>query len=144
MQAATSRAIPIDPEKIPGMLATLCSYEAWLGPYHPQTLSLLTQVGIAYWQAGDARAALPVLEGAVRDLGGHLRPDHELRMQALAALRDLLMATRDWDRAAAVQSELLRCQILSLGSDHPQTAATRASLAAILLEKGSNGTAGEV
>jgi len=137
MQAATTSTTSIDPGEIPGMLATLCSYEAWLGPYHPQTLSLLTQVGIAYLHAGETGYALPVLERAVRDLGNHLRPDHELRLQALTALGDLLLSTRDFDRAASAQSELLRCQILRLGSDHPQTVATRASLAAILLE--SNG-----
>src|SRR5215471_8559082 len=143
MQAATTSTISIDAGEIPGMLATLCSYEAWLGPYHPQTLSLLVQVGIAYLHAGEAVYALPVLERAVRDLGNHLRPDHELRLQALAALCDLLVATRDFDRAAAAQSELLRCQSLSLGSDHPQTVATRASLVTILLQQGDGGTVRE-
>jgi len=135
MHADTTAATSIDPGEIPGMFATLCSYEAWLGPYHPQTLSLLTQVGIACLHAGQAGHALPVLERAVRDLGNHLRPDHELRLRALRALRDLFVATHDFARAGAVQSELLRCKTLSLGSDHPETAATRATLADILLQK---------
>jgi len=141
MQTAAPSTTSIDPGEIPGMLATLCSYEAWLGPYHPQTLSLLTQVGIAYLRAGETGYALPMLERAVRDLGSH---DHELRLQALEALRDLLVAAQDFDRAAAAHSELLRCQILGLGSDHPRTVATRASLAAILLQKRNGGTVREV
>lgn len=135
MEIATASKISIDPGEIPGMMATLCSYEAWLGPYHPQTLHLLTQVGIAYLRAGEAAYALPVLERAIRDAGNHLRPDHELRLQALAALRDLFVAAGEFDRAGAAQSELLRCHVLSLGSDHPQTAETRATLGAILLRK---------
>jgi len=134
MQTVTNPEVSIDRGEIPSMLATLCSYEAWLGPYHPQTMHLLAQVGIAYLHIGDAGHALPFLESAVRDLGNHLRPDHALRLHALAALRDLFVAERDFDRARAAQSELLRCKILSLGNDHPETVAARAALAAILLQ----------
>ena len=135
MQADTTHGISVDPGEIPSMLATFFSYEAWLGPYHPQTLCLLTRIGIAYSEAGNAGRALPFLERAVRDLGDHLRPEHELRLQALAALGDLLVSTGDSDRAVTAHEELLRCQILSMGRDHPQTIATRESLTALLLQK---------
>ena len=74
------------------MLATLGSYENWLGPYHPQTLFLLTQVAIGYWQAGDSVHARPLLERIIKDLGGHWDGDDGLRLRAVAALRDLLIA----------------------------------------------------
>ena len=54
--------IPIEPADLPSMLATLYSYESWLGPYHPQTLRLMAQVAIGYWQAGEAAYARPLLE----------------------------------------------------------------------------------
>ncbi len=91
------------------MVATLCSYESWFGPYHPQTLCLMTQVAIAYWQAGEPQAR-PLLERVVWDLGRHLGADHALRLRALAALGDLLVAERDFERSASVQRELLECQ----------------------------------
>ena len=75
------------------MLATLCSYERCFGPYHPQTLSLTAQLAIAYLAArGKPSYARPLLERSVRDLGRYLGREQELRVQALAALRELLLA----------------------------------------------------
>lgn len=128
-------AMPIDRNELPSMLATLCSYENRFGPYHPQTLRLMTQVAIAYWQAGESAHARPLLERAVKDLGRYLTRDHDLRLRAIATLRDLLVAQRDYERAGAVQRKLLDCQIQRLGSEHPGTRAARTTLAMILLEK---------
>ena len=116
------------------MLATLFSYESRFGPYHPQTLRLMAQVAIAYWQAGESGYARPLLERAVGDLSRHVGRSHDLRLWAIAVLRDLFVAQRDYERAGAVQKELLECQVERLGGDHPETLATRAGLAAILLE----------
>ena len=116
------------------MLATLCSYENFFGPYHPQTLALMTQLAIAYSQSGDLGRARPLLERAVRDLDRHAGRDHDLRLRAIAALRDVLVAQREYKRAAALQQELLDRQIQSLGKDHPDTHASRAELAGILLQ----------
>jgi hypothetical protein len=49
----------------------------------------MTMVAIALWQAGEPQAR-PLLERAIRDLGRHLGTDRELRLRAIAALRDLL------------------------------------------------------
>jgi hypothetical protein len=134
MQTAAS-AIPIDRDEIPSMLATLCSYESWFGPYHPQTLGLMAQIGFAYRQFGEFDRALPLLERVARDLGQRLGRDNDLRMRAMTALREVLIAQRDYERAGAVQREFLECQIQRVGSDHPETLAARAMLANILLEE---------
>jgi hypothetical protein len=120
--------------ELPGMLATLCSYENLFGPYHPQTLCLMAEVANAYWQVGELGHARPLLEKAVRDLGRHLGAGHDLRLRALASLRDLFVAQRDYERAGAAQRELLECQVQRLGSDHSETLAARARLATILFE----------
>jgi hypothetical protein len=125
---------PIHQTELPGMLATLCSYENLFGPYHPQTLRLMAEIANAYWQAGELGHARPLLERAVRDLGRHLGTGHDLRLRALAALRDLFVAQGDYERAGAAQRELLECQIRRLGSDHSETLAARARLATILFE----------
>jgi hypothetical protein len=124
----------IDRTELPSMLATLCSYENLFGPYHPQTLRLMAEVANAYWQVGELGHARPLLERAVRDLGRHLGAEHELHLRAIAALRDLFIAQRDYERAGVAQRDLLECQIRRLGSDHSETQAARAYLALILFE----------
>ena len=134
MQTSMILAPPIERSELPSMLATLCSYESWLGPYHPQTLRLMAQVAVAYWQAGEPGRARPLLERVVRDVGRYFGRDHDLRLEAIVTLRDLLVAHQDYERAGAVQRELLECQIQRLGRDHPETLAARANLAMILLK----------
>jgi hypothetical protein len=126
------------------MVATLCWYDSFFGPYHPQTLCLMAQVAFAYWQVGEPDHARPMLERAVKDLGRFLGREDGIRLRAIATLRDLLVAQDDYERAGALQNELLECQIQSLGSDHPDTLATRANFAMILLENVSCDSTREV
>ena len=135
MEHPATAAISIDRAELPSMLATLCSYECLLGPYHPQTLGLMAHVAIAHWQAGENHRARILLERAVRDLGRYLGRDHDLRLGALATLRDLLLDQRDYERAGAIQAEILDCQIQRLGGDHPDTRATRERLVMMLMER---------
>jgi hypothetical protein len=135
MQYAAGTARPADPADLPSMLATLCSYEGLFGPYAPQTLCLMAQVGNACSQAGEFEYARYLLEKVVRDVGRYLGQDHNLRLRAIAALRDIFVAQRDYKRAGMILEQLLERQIHLLGGDHPETAATRASLALILLEQ---------
>jgi len=116
------------------MLATLCSYEGRFGPYHPHTLRLMAQVGMACRQAGELGVARPLLERVVRDADHCLGREHEVRLLAIAALRDVFAEQGDYLKAASVQKELLDCQIRKLGSDHPDTLRTRAGLATMLLD----------
>jgi hypothetical protein len=93
----------VHPE-LASMVATLCCYEERFGPYHPMTLRLMTDVAI---QLGH-RA---MLERAIRDVERFLGRTHELRLRAIAALRDLLVAQQDFRGAAVFQRELSECQI---------------------------------
>jgi hypothetical protein len=120
--------------EIPGMLATLCSYEGFFGPYHPQTLSLMAQVGIAYLTAGEVEQARPLLEKVVQDAGQTLGREHGVRMKAIEALRDVFLAQGDYRRAAVVQREILECQVQRFGPEHAETMAARGRLAMILFD----------
>lgn len=93
-----------------GMLSTLCFYDNWLGPYHPQTLKLLAQTGRACWQAGFCDYARPLLERAVRDIGRFLPQDSELRLRALSDLGDLLASMGDYEGSEALRTELARSE----------------------------------
>ncbi len=91
---------------LPSMLATLCSYEDRFGRYHSQTLILMTQLGVAYWQAGQFDRARPLLERAARDLARNFGRECDARLQALTALQDLYSTECDFDRAEAIRREL--------------------------------------
>ena len=89
MRNAPTPASQPEQAELPAMISTLCYYEGSLGPYHPHTLCLLILVGQEYWLAGLPEYGRPLLERAVRDAGQCLARDHELRLRAIAALRDL-------------------------------------------------------
>jgi Tetratricopeptide repeat len=126
--------------QIPGMIATLCSYESLFGPYHPQTLGLTAQVANAYWQAGEPAHARTLLERVVRDVGRCLGREHDLRLRAITTLRDLFVAQLDYERAEAMQRELIECHVQRLGGDHPETPAARTNLEMILLVRAGSDT----
>jgi Tetratricopeptide repeat len=130
----TAAITSIDRNDLPSMVATLCSYEGLFGPFHPQTLRLMVQVAVAFWHHGDYLHARPLLERAIRDIARCLGHGHALRLQALAALRDIWIQQKNYPNAIAIQRELLECQIQQLGPDHPAIAGTRSDLAAMLFE----------
>ncbi len=129
----TSGLCRIERNDLPSMLSTLCSYENLFGPYHPHTLRLIAETGLAFWHHGECAYARPLLERAVRDLGRHLNREHGARLRAIKALRDLLLSEGDHQRARAIQKELLDCQNHRFGPDHPETAAARDELTKMLL-----------
>ncbi len=98
------------PCELSSMLATLCSYEERFGPYHPQTLILMAQLGVAYWQAGQSDHARPLLERAARDLARKFGRDCEAQLRVLTALRNLYSTERDSDQAAVIRRELCELQ----------------------------------
>ena len=105
-------------------------------PYHPHTLRFLAEVAGAYWVHGELALARTLLERAVRDLGRHLGRGHDVRLRALARLRDLLIEQGEHAHAFAVQRELVDCCTERFGAEHPETLAARAELAAAFLAAG--------
>ena len=130
----TAPSGPMEAGDFPAMLATLCFYEDQLGPYHPHTLRLLVDVGIAYVEKGYLEGARCLLTRASRDVARTLGPGHELRSRAVAGLRDLFMRSSEWERAADAQRELVECHTLRFGPDHLQTFAARADLANLAMK----------
>ncbi len=118
---------------IPGMLATLASYEGMFGPYHPQTLALTTVVAVALYADGSRADGKRLLERAVGDLTKHHGKHHPIRIRALEAWSALLRQEENWQAALPVQRELLDCRTHLLGHDHPESLAVRNDLSATLL-----------
>jgi tetratricopeptide (TPR) repeat protein len=128
--------------ELPAMLATFSSYEDMLGPCHPLTLRLLTEVGITLWQEQRIDEALIVLQRGLRDTTRALGRNHDLRLRLLAALRDLLTELGDYENAAAAQKELLERHAELFGAEHAETFAARETLARILLRSSPSGAGG--
>ena len=115
------------------MLATFSSYEECFGPRHPLTLRLLTEVGIALWRHRRTEEALIVLQRGLRDVSRAQGRSSDLRLRILSALRDLFLDLCDYERAAAVQKDLLECHTEQFGAEHAETLAARKMLAQLLL-----------
>lgn len=94
---------------LPGMIATLYTYEDWFGPYHPQTLRLMTEIALMLWASRDIVRARPLLERTARDCGRYFGREWEPRARLLAALRDLYLEQAEAEKASAVQKELWEC-----------------------------------
>lgn len=116
----------LDHPDLSSKVATLCCYEERFGPYHPITLRLMTDVAI------QLRHRI-LLERAIRDVQRFLGRTYELRLRAIASLRDLLLEEQDFAGAAVLQRELLESQVERLGLDHSETAAARIELEKLLL-----------
>ena len=137
----TAPAQTVEASDLPAVRATLCCYENWFGPYHPNTLRLMVTAGVTHAELGELGTARCLLERAIRDLARSLGREHEARLRAIDGLRDVCKRQRDWARAAEGQKELLECRALvlsakiaQLGCDHPETVRARAELGSILLE----------
>jgi eukaryotic-like serine/threonine-protein kinase len=119
-------------QEIPGMMATLASYEGMFGPYHPQTLAITTALAVALCASSHRADGRRLLERAVGDLTKHHGQHHPVRIRALEAWSTLLCQEGDWQAALPVQRELLDCRTHLLGQDHPEALAVRNDLSATL------------
>jgi hypothetical protein len=116
--------IRTDFAELPAMLATLCAWECSFGPYHPHVLRLELEVAQVFEKSGDAARARLLLERAVRDTRRFLPRDHELRIKAVTALRDLLIGQNEHGHASLLQRELVECGEPGLGGLTAQAAAS--------------------
>jgi len=119
-------------QNIPGMMATLVSYEGMFGPYHPQTLSLTAALAVALCSAGSRADGKRLMARAVEDLTKHHGRHHPIRIRALEAWSVLLCQEQNWGAALPIQRELLDCRTHLLGHDHPESLAVQNDLSATL------------
>jgi hypothetical protein len=118
---------------LPGMLATLASYDRMFGPAHIETLSLMSLVARTLAERGDRLSARRLLERVVQGIAHVSGPTHATRLAALAALRDLHLEGENLSAAIATQTDLARCWHQLAGSDAPETTAARSRLESLLM-----------
>lgn len=122
------------------MIATLHSYENLFGPYHLQTLALTVQVAQALWAAGEQHNAQRLLEYCLKHLDGHGDQTLTLRVSTLTPLRDLLIERLDFEKATAVQREIVVCRTQVTGPEDPNVICEKARLASMLMSAVSEAT----
>jgi hypothetical protein len=72
-------------DQIPGIMATLASYEGLFGPYHPQTLALTTALAVALCDSDRREEGRRLLERTIGDLTKHHGRHHPVLIRALEA-----------------------------------------------------------
>lgn len=122
------------PSDLAGMIATLCSYDRFFGPFNIQTLSLTTRVAEALWRSGDPETARGLFDRSIRDLVRSAGRTHAVRLTALSTSRDLELLEGDIRKALALQTEIAECWLLRAGCDAPETIAARSHLGKLMME----------
>ena len=97
---------------------------------------LAIEAARALLDAGDALAAVPLLEDALEASERALGPTDAMTLTMRSNLAGALHATGEFDRAAALLEQTLADSERVLGPDHPSTLSTRANLAATLQSAG--------
>jgi hypothetical protein len=97
---------------LPGMIATLDSYDQIFGPCHIQTLSVAARLAEALWTLGDKRSARRLLERVIRDLAHSAGRTRIGRLPALNRLRDLLVREAEFREEVIVLTEISKCWLL--------------------------------
>ena len=110
--------------------------ERMLGADHPDTLAALSNLALAYQDAGRAAEAVPLHE---RALAGQERVLGAAHRDTLASRCNLALACQDAGRAAEAVplfEQVLAGRLWVLGTDHPDTLAALSNLAVAYQEVG--------
>jgi len=104
--------------------------ERTLGPHHPDTLTGLANLALAYQEAGKIPEAIALLE-RVRDARiAEIGPDHHDTQIALVNLASVYRDAGNIPAAIGLLERVRDAFIAKLGPDHPDTLATLHNLAA--------------
>jgi hypothetical protein len=94
---------------------------ATLGPDHPETLTSVHELALAYRLAGKYDKALPLLEETLASLRARLGPEHPRTLAVLSDLGLVYQAMGQLDKALPVLQMVLEKMRLKMGPDHPDT-----------------------
>ena len=114
MQTATTPATIINRSEIPSILATLMLVRGMAGPL-PSSHALLNDSTRDCDLAGWGKLITRARCWRTRVWGGISARLTIFAWQAMDTLRDLLLAQCDYERAAAVEQEILDCRICRMG-----------------------------
>jgi tetratricopeptide (TPR) repeat protein len=131
-------------DEIPALVAALESSADRFGPYHPSTLSVVNDLAVAFWRAGEIDRAIGLLDRALDHLTSSLGLEHPMRVDALSTIGAILFEQRHLEQAGVVLREVLECRVRHSGADHANSLAAKGDLAAVLFELGEDEEAGSL
>jgi tetratricopeptide (TPR) repeat protein len=100
-----------------------------VGPEHPDTLTTLNNLALAYWNAGKTPEALALFE-QVRDVRvKKLGPDHPHTLTTLDNLAGAYRSAGKTPEAIALYEQVRAARLKSLGPDHLETLTALSNLA---------------
>jgi tetratricopeptide (TPR) repeat protein len=113
---------------------TLEKQKVKLGPDHPDTLTSMNNLALAYWSAGQLDKALRLLEQTGEKMKAKLGPDHPWTLSSMNDLATALQVAKQHDRALVLWRDLLAIQSRKVPADHPDRAGTLTGLGRCLLQ----------
>jgi eukaryotic-like serine/threonine-protein kinase len=97
------------------------TYQAKLGPEHPDTLRCMNNLAQAYQAAGKLDLALPLFEETLKFRKAKLGPEHPDTLASMNNVASAYLAAGKLDLALPLFEETLKLQKAKLGPDHPNT-----------------------
>jgi serine/threonine protein kinase len=107
------------------------TFATQLGPDHPDTLSSMNRLAMAYHAAGKLEQSLPLLEETLALRKSKLGPDHPDTLASMNNVAVGYQAAGKFDRSLPVAEETLSLRRSKLGPDHRDTLASMDSLAVV-------------
>jgi serine/threonine protein kinase/tetratricopeptide (TPR) repeat protein len=95
--------------------------QAELGPDHPDTLTTVSNLALAYEMVGKHDLALPLLEETLKLTKARLGPDHPDTLNSMGGLAHGYQAVGKMDLALPLFEETLKLCKAKLGPDHRET-----------------------
>ena len=115
--------------------------EQALGPDHPDTLSVRSQLATAYHMAGRTGEAITLQEKVLADRERTLGPDHPDTLTSRHNLATAYRAAGRTGEAITLHEKVLADRERTLGPDHPDTLTSRHNLATAYRAAGRTGEA---
>ena len=107
-----------------------------LGPEHPDTLSSMNSLAVAYWATGKLDLALPLFKEPLKLMKAKLGPEHADTLRGMNGLAAVYYAAGKLDLALPLLEETLELQKAKLGPEHPDTLISMGNLATVYYAAG--------
>ena len=104
-------------------------YRENVGPDHPDTLTSMNDLALAYEAAGKLDLALPLFTETLKIMKGKLGPEHPDTLTSMNNLALTYQAAGKLDLALPLYKETLKLRQAKLGPDHPDTLTSMNNLA---------------
>jgi tetratricopeptide (TPR) repeat protein len=121
---------------VPLFEQALAGRQGRLGPDHPDTLTSVNNLAVAYGAAGRLDQAVPLFEQALTRLEGKLGSDHPRTLTTVYNLGYAYLDARQPGKAVPLLRSWLDRRKKQLGPDDPRLAGSQADVASKLLKAG--------